>query len=222
MDLNKILNPVIGVAGLLSLALSATLSLANSNETIKIKVKTDDGIAETVVIENLEVGMTDVFVTESGKEVLVTREQGTLTLEVDGKIIDIKMPRIESLHMSDLEGHQFANRLMFISEGGHLHDFSGDGDHFFSCSTDSDVCDSHAKAIWIDSAELDGEIVIDDLDGVNVFVKRIELHQGGNVDLDELLEELNIEIDVMTEGSENHEVMIIKRHVEIHTESEDN
>ena len=219
MDLNKILNPVIGVAGLLSLALSATLALAESKETIKIKVKTDEGIAETVVIENLEVGMTDVFVTESGKEVLVTRDEGALTLEVDGKTIDVKMPRIENLHMEDAEGHQIAKRLMFISEDGETHDFSSESAHHFSCSTDSEDCGGHAKAIWIDSNDVDVDVSIDDIDGAHVFVKRIELHEDGDVDLDELLSELQVDVEISGDGSEDHEVIIIKRHHEVHEDN---
>ena len=222
MDLNKILNPVIGVAGLLSLALSATLALAESKETIKIKVKTDEGIAETVVIDNLEVGMTDVFVTESGKEVLITRDEGALTLEVDGKTIDIKMPRIENLHMEDAEGHQIAKHLMFISEDGATHDFSSESDHHFSCSSDSDDCGGYAKAIRIDSEDFDGEMTIEDIDGANVIVKRFELHEEGDVDLDELLSELQVDVEISGDGTEDHEVIMIKRHHETHEDSEDN
>ena len=219
MDLNKILNPIIGVAGLLALALSATFALAESNETIKIKVKTDDGIAETVVIENLDIGMTDVFVTESGKEVLVTREEGSLTLEVDGKIIDIKLPNVQSLHLKDVSGHQFAHQLMFLSEDG-VHEISGDGENHFFCATESTACGSHVKAIFIDSENFDGNISIEDIDGDHVFVKRIELLDDGDLDIDQILEELHIDMDIMSEGNENLEVMIIKR-IHIHKETED-
>ena len=220
MDLNKILNPVIGVAGLLSLALSATLALAESNETVKIKVKTDDGIAETVVIENLEVGMTDVFVTESGKEVLVTREDGSLTMEVDGKTIDVKLPNVESLHMEDTDGHQIAKRMMFISEDSELHEISGEGDHFFSCSDDNDECESHGKTVWIDSDDFDGTIDIEGLEGdANVFVKRIEIHGDHDVEIDELLHELQVDMEISGDGTEDHEVIVIKR---VHKVDEDN
>ena len=220
MDLSRILNPVIGVAGLLSLALSATLALAESNETIKIKVKTVDGIAETVVIDNLEVGMTDVFVTESGKEVLITRDEGALTLEIEGKTIDVKMPNVQALHSGDSRLH----KMMFVSEDSGAHKFSGEGDHFFSCSGDSEDCGSHGKVIVIGSDDLDGEMNIEDIDGANVIVKRIHLSHDGDtdMDMDELLSELEIEVENLGDGAEDHEVIVIKRQVEIHEDTDDN
>jgi hypothetical protein len=221
MDLNKILNPVIGVAGLLSLALSATLALADSNEQIKIKVRTDDGISETVRIDNLEEGMTDVFVTESGKEVLVTRENGSLSLEVDGKVIDVNLPHVESLHLGDADGHQIAKRLMFISEDGEKHEFDGEGDHFFSCKDDAEECDTHHKTVWIDSDDMSNEMTIDTIDGANVIIKRIDHTMEGDVDVDELLREMEIDVEVTADGTEDHEVIVIKRKVEIHEDNID-
>ena len=103
MNLFPSLNPVLGVSGLMALALSASMAFAEVRETLKIKVSTDDGISESVTIENLAVGESEVFTTDSGNEVLATRFDDGLELEVNGRVIDVKIPDV-SAHSEALHG----------------------------------------------------------------------------------------------------------------------
>ncbi len=123
MNLNRILNPVIGLTGLAALVLSATLAYAEVKEKMKIKVMTGDGVSETVMIEDLQVGETDVFVTESGKEVLVSRGEEALTLEVEGRQIEVKLPSIHSMNGHG-EGH--VKHRVFVSKDGDLESLEAD------------------------------------------------------------------------------------------------
>lgn len=187
MSLNRILNPVIGVTGLLALALSATLAVAEVKERMKIKVMTDDGVAETVAIENLKVGETDVFTTESGKEVLVTRGEEQLTLEIEGRVIDVKMPQIQSLH--EHEPGQIQRRV-FISDDGGLH--SVDGDH-----------------VWVDKS---GEETVIEADSEQRVMIHKEVHGHlSDEEMAELMEDVMVDIEIEGDGTTDHEVIMIKK-----------
>ena len=95
----KSLGPqLIGICGLVGLALSANTTFAGPevHESIKIAVKTDDGIDETVNIENMVVGDSELITTESGREVLVSRTEDGLELDIDGKLIE--RPVLREMH----------------------------------------------------------------------------------------------------------------------------
>ncbi len=189
MSLNRILNPVIGVTGLLALALSATLAFAEVKERMKIKVMSHDGIAETVTIDNLKVGESDVFVTESGKEVLVTRAEEQLTLEIEGRVIDVKMPQIQSLH--EHEPGQVQRRV-FISDDGGLH--SVDGDH-----------------VWVDKS---GEETVIEADGDQKIIIHKEVHGHlTDEEMAELTDDVMVDVEIEGDGTHDHEVIMIKKHV---------
>jgi hypothetical protein len=232
MRLGNILNPVIGVTGLFALALSATIALAETSETIKIKVRTDDGLAETVSIDNLDVGATDVFVTESGREVLVTRGEELLTLELDGRTIEVSLPKVESLHEKDLEHH----RIWVMDDGSGKHEIDSDvnvmvidgetaffGDHEL-LETDSENCEfgddgSTKKCVVVKHVELSGDGTHEwtDSDGNHTIIVR----DGDGtevIDVQEILHQAGIDGDV-----EGENVIMIKKRVdvEIHEEHEE-
>ena len=204
---SRLINDVVGLAGVLALAMSATLALAEVKEVMKIKIKTDSGIAETVRIENLAVGDTEVFQTESGREVLVTRLEDALKMELDGEVIDVKMPRVHSAHESgDGERH-----LRFMHKDGH-----GDGQ----------MHESDGENIWVTK---DDEVVIDEGGMRHIVIHReggdadhsgdascdIELEFDGDMSEDEIAS--HIEEACVGTGEEVH---VIKRKVIIESSEE--
>lgn len=96
--------------GLLIALITATLiavgvSFAGEERELKYRVKVAlDEDAEMIDVEfdDMEVGETRQFLTDSGKEVLVTRTEEGHKLEVDGREIDLGMPGI-------LHGHHGAH-----------------------------------------------------------------------------------------------------------------
>lgn len=173
MNLNRILNPVIGLTGLAALVLSATFAYAEVKEKMKIKVMTDDGVSETVVIEDLAVGETDVFVTESGKEVLVSRGEEALTLEVEGRQIEVKLPSIHSMNGHG-EGH--VKRRVFVAKDGDAHPLEAD----------------ESKQIVI-RKEVHGHLT--------------------DEELQELMDDIEIDVEVDGDGTQDHEVIMIKKRI---------
>lgn len=126
MNLFPTLNPALGITGLLALALSASIALAETRETMKIKVITDDGVRESVTIENLAVGESEVFTTDSGNEVLVSRHDGGLELEVAGRVIEVKLPDV-SAHSETLHAkHVFLSEVDSLTDGSTV--VIGDGE----------------------------------------------------------------------------------------------
>lgn len=215
MQLGNRFNNLIGPTGLFALALSATLAVAESNETISIKVKTDDGLSEAVTIENLAVGQTDVFVTDSGREVLVTRSEDALDLEIDGRNIQVALPHVERFGSGDHHGDALfitkdesvvvsegmSKRILIKGEGPHCAD-DGDGEH---CAM--------VKRLHFDG-EMDGEWV--DEDGAHTIIIKKALGDDVEViDINEVLSE--VEIDGV---AGDHEVIVIEREVEIHSEED--
>ncbi|MFK7954880.1 MAG: hypothetical protein AB8B96_02200 [Lysobacterales bacterium] len=186
MNLFPALNPVLGISGLMALALSANMAFAEVRETLKIKVSTDDGISESVTIENLAVGASEVYTTESGNEVLVTRFDDGLELEVDGRVIDVKLPDV-SAHSEARHG-----KRIFLSDSESLLDGSD---------------------VWIDNdggevrvtSNRAAEVVVIGADGDSLSEEELEAL------IHEHVEEMSIDVD--TEHSDGHEVIIIKKKV---------
>ena len=82
---------------LLLVAVAATFAVAGDGSHVERHVKlaiAGETGEEPLVIEadDLEVGDTRQFFTESGKEVLLTRTEDGYDIEVDGKKIDVGMP----------------------------------------------------------------------------------------------------------------------------------
>lgn len=72
------------------LLFAATASFAHEEKhVIKLKVAGDDDV---IVVDDLEVGETRQVFTDSGKEVVVTREENGYELSVDGREIDVVSP----------------------------------------------------------------------------------------------------------------------------------
>ena len=104
MNLSKLVKTALtGVC--LGMALSGMqMSHAETAEQINLKVMVD-GEAESLSVNDLEVGATEYLSTESGKPVTVSRTEKGLVLDIDGKIIDVALPDVESLHLDAMSGH---------------------------------------------------------------------------------------------------------------------
>ncbi|MEM7703983.1 MAG: hypothetical protein AAF358_00430 [Pseudomonadota bacterium] len=189
MNLFTLLNPVIGIAGLLALTLSATIAFAEVRETLKIKVKTDDGISETVTIENLAEGQSEVFTTESGNEVLVTRHPDGLEMEVGGRVIDVKLPNV-----------------MAHSEGAHgSHVFLSDGEALLD-----------GENVWIEHGDKEIKVINSSAHRVVIDTQGDSLSEEEITALiHEHTEGMDIQVDVESalDGDGDQEVIIIKKHV---------
>jgi hypothetical protein len=237
MHLGNTFNQLLGLTGMAALALSATIALAETNETIKIKVRTDEGLSETVSIKNLAEGATDVFTTESGKEVLVSRDSEGLTLEVDGQVIDVALPKVESLSGDNMEHH----RVMFMSEDGLKHELDGDNEFVFITDDDEvhtsegihkrimvtageglhEACpsDEECKNVMIKRMHIDGDADAEwvDEEGTHrVIVKSLSEGDGELVEIQEIMEEMHLE------GEGDGQVIIIEREIEVHEDDEEN
>lgn len=197
----KSLGPqVIGVCGLFALALSANTTFAGPevHESIKIAVKTDDGIDETVNIENMEVGDSELITTESGREVLVSRTEDGLELDIDGKLIEVALPHADK----DGSGH----RMMILS-GDDEHHFSGDDANFVIIDEDEESLGENVfvKRIY-KSAE--GDFDMEDLH------EMIDIEADG-------VHVIDVDVDAGDFHEGEDKVIIIKKRVEKHSESSD-
>lgn len=152
--MQRLINNAAGLAGVLALALSATLAFAEVKEVMKIKIKTDSGISETVSIENLGVGESDVFFTESGKQVLVSRFEDAMQMEIDGEVIDVQLPKVHGAHVNvHDEGH--AVRHVVKMKHGDAHEVEGDG--IFVTEDDEVLVSEHGFKHVIVRREVAGE-----------------------------------------------------------------
>jgi len=223
MRLGNTFNNLLGLSGLMALALSASMAAAEGNETITVKVKTDDGLSEKVTIRDLEIGATDVFVTESGKEVLVSRDEDGLTLEVEGRNIDVSLPKVAAFGDAD------AGELMFLSEDHHV--LHAGADAVFVTEDEQVIVDGsekkivvHASADCADPADcpkikqirVHGDAThewVDDQGNRSLVIKRAD---GSTevIELGDMLESLDA-------GDGDHQVITIERHVELHEDDED-
>lgn len=234
MSIKKIVEPLIGVAGVLALAVSASVTTANPEvrEKIVLKVKTDSGVAETVNIENLEVGGGDFFTTESGKEIFVSRTEGGFALEIDGQVIDVPVPRHEGkriwiekdgdggdhdvvVHKSHGDGSGHKQRMMVIKDGETLHSHDA-GDEFVFIGEDGDV--THGEGVMIRK-----RVLIDDTNGheiIEIDDCDVDVHSIDSTDDDVLIEclggDADVDVDVLVDddtGTEKH-IVIIKKHID--------
>ncbi|MDJ0655974.1 MAG: hypothetical protein QNJ40_17555 [Xanthomonadales bacterium] len=205
MNISKALNPIVGLTGLLALALSAGIALAEVKEKMKIKVVTGDGISETVTIEDLAVGDSEVFITESGKEVYITREEEALSLEVDGRVIDVQLPKVHSVH--DMGAAH--KRVMFISDEGDIHEVDGEN-----------VWVGDDKTIRLDvDVDAHHDVMVHG-DGEEQIIIRKQILSDGEI-IEEEVQALLESIDVNVEGGDGEqEIIIIKKHVELHEDSD--
>ena len=222
MGIRKILDPLFGLAGLAALLISASVTFAEPerHEKVMLKVKTDDGIAETVTIENLEVGESEFVTTESGKEVFVTRDEEGYALEIDGQIIDVRLPHMEGDHtwVHAGDGGQHRKRVMFIDDDANVHEVDGD---FVFISEDEEnnggekvIVRKHVitgdDAHFGDLSDCDIEVISDDEFNEDVLVECLGGHGGADVD-----------VDIISEGDGMKKVIVIKREVEeVHSDDD--
>lgn len=200
MKLKSLGPQIIGVCGLAALALSANTTFAGPDvhESIKIAVKTDDGIDETVNIENMQVGDSELITTESGREVLVSRTEDGLELDIDGKLIDVALPHAD---------HEGSGHRMMIISGDDEHHFSGDGADFVIIDEEEESLGDNViiKRVY-KSAEGDFEME--------------DLHEMIDVEADGVhVIDLDVETGDFHEGEDK--VIIIKKRVEKRVESSD-
>jgi len=211
MKVHEFLNPIIGVAGLFALS----LSLAGVQENIKITVKDDNGLNETLEFSNMPVGSTEVILTESGKEALVTRSEGGLSVEVDGQTVEVILPELHGSHggasniwISDEYGEDL--ELTEI-EGVHVvHDVRK---KVIVKDLHSDDAD-HAQIIEILTEQGIDVDHLEDLDGEAkkiIFIKK-DGHGVSDINISKILDDVDVDIDVIAdgEGNENHNVRVIK------------
>ena len=197
----KSLGPqLIGICGLVGLALSANTTFAGPevHESIKIAVKTDDGIDETVNIENMEVGDSELITTESGREVLVSRTEDGLELDIDGKLIEVALPHA---------GEEGSGHRMMILSGDDEHHFSGDGANFVIIDEDEESLGENVfvKRIY-KSAE--GDFDMEDLQGM------IDMEADG-------VHVIDVDVDAGDFHEGEDKVIIIKKRVEKRVDSSD-
>ncbi|MEM9531519.1 MAG: hypothetical protein AAGA23_11415 [Pseudomonadota bacterium] len=191
MFLNRNFNNVVGVAGLLALTLSASIALAEVKETMKIKVSTDDGVSETVTIENLAVGESEVFVTESGQEVFVTRLEDMLQLELGDRVIDVRLPDIKAHGDHGVEH-------IFLSDHDSLHE--GADNVWIAGDDDIRVVTSSSKKVVI---KTDEDMTAEELEAL------IGAHAA------------EVEVLMEGDGLEEHDVIVIKKQITIDEEELD-
>jgi hypothetical protein len=131
-----------------SLALAATLTLADDVETrhrFKLKV---GGDGEVITIDDLEVGETRQLFTDSGKEVIVTREEDGIKLTVDGKEIDVSTPHHpRGLALVDVGGEDGEHVNVIVKKiGGHGE--GEEGEHVMVWHGDAGGHAAHDVMVW--------------------------------------------------------------------------
>ncbi len=156
---------------LAGIALSPTWAGGDHHEA-KIKIIGDDFELDETDISDLAVGESMTFYTDSGREVLVIREEDGLDISVDGESLDI--PRMSGGH----HGVKVITREIVCDDDGECdHDFihmGGESDieflhlegedlaldfeaiHDLHCD-DEEICD-HDVRIWHDGGDRDFEL----------------------------------------------------------------
>ncbi len=217
MNFKNTFNSVIGLAGLISLGLSASIALAGNamqaHEEIRIAYKTDSGLADTVVIENLAVGDSEVFVTESGEEVFVTRNEDSLDIEVAGETVSVQMLHLDGLHddahFGDLDVNEWVDE-----DGNRRVEIHKSMDVTVHCDDGEDCADAH-KMVFISD---DGDVDVRHADG-----KVIVTSFGGDVlddgELEEVLAELHINHEL--DHADGEKMIVIKKEIRVESDSED-
>ena len=149
---------------------------------IKIKLKTDDFEMSETDLSHLEIGDSETLYTEDGKEIFVTRHEQGMTVEVDGKTIEM----LDSLHAGHGDGYQ-VRKIIRCHEGEECetefdglieHDelqklHHGDGyamgyrvEKILECSSEDDCTED--VQVWVD--ESDGDVVVETDGDSHVFV----------------------------------------------------
>ena len=112
----------------------------------------EDGEALDIDLSDLEEGETRQFFTDSGKEVVATRTEDGITLEVDGKTIELLGAHHISAHTEhDVQVHSDGTKVIVKQLGGE------DG-HFSFFHSDSEDIEVHGEHHWVSA------------DGAQVFV----------------------------------------------------
>ncbi len=129
------------LAALAASLLVSTFSFAagdpEAKHRIEIKIAADDEMV-TIDADDLKMGETRQSFTDSGKEVLVTRTEDGIQLEIDGKEIDVDMPHGEGHHaMFNMTGDEDKKVVIRKFHG----DGAGDehGYHFIHAGDGEDV-----------------------------------------------------------------------------------
>ncbi len=144
---------------LAAVLLTATFAVAGEDDEPKIHTKhrvklVTEVDSEPLVIEaeDLEVGETRQFFTDSGKEVVLTRTEEGLEVEVDGKKIDIGMHGGDHHSMFSFGGGE--KKSVFIRKEKHgEHEEGEHGEHrYLYVHGDEDF-------EWVDGGEEDVEII---------------------------------------------------------------
>lgn len=131
-----------------ALAVAATFAFAHDGEAkerFKLKIAPDD---EAIVIDDLEVGQTRQFFTESGKEVVVTREEDGFKLTVDGKEINVDMPHApHGVAVVNVDGEDGEAMKVFVKTIV-AHGDGEEGEHVMVWHGDGGEHESHDVMVW--------------------------------------------------------------------------
>ncbi len=157
------------LAGLMAGNAVAGNHFVHSDEQMTIKVIAEGGQAEVITIDNLEVGQSRELTTESGKSVLVSRDEQGLVVDVGGELIEVDLPTMhDDLRIAAMD--------------------LGDGDHEVVVLEDiEELIDDNGKRIIVksktinatgDEVDIDIQQLLDDLeldgaaDGEVVIIKK--------------------------------------------------
>ena len=136
-----------------ALALAASFSFAGEGEAhhrFKFKVDAD---SEAIVVDDLAVGETRQFFTDSGKEVIVTREEDGVKLTVDGK--EINVDTLHGLHGTAIvnvdseKGEDGENVHVFIKKII-AHGDGEEGEHAVVWHGTGGEGEAHDVMVWTD------------------------------------------------------------------------
>ncbi len=136
------------------------------HDETKVMLKIDGGDTEVLTIDDLAVGETREFTTESGKSVLVARDDSGLVVDVDGKLIEIDTPDFDSVNPGQ-------HRVMVMED---VDESIEDGQHIIikrkQVHADGDAVDIDQLLSDLDLDELGGEE-----EDVIVIKKKVEISE---------------------------------------------
>jgi len=161
---------------------------------IKIKLKTDDFELSETDLSHLEIGDSERLYTDDGQEIFITRNEHGMTVEVDGKTIEM----LDGLQPGHGDGHA-VRKIIRCYEGepceaeidnllehDEAHEWHhGDGyamgyrvEKTVECSSDDD-CTQDVQ-VWVDDS--DSDLVVEtDGDSQVIIVKRHYSHDDEEI-----------------------------------------
>lgn len=236
MNIKNAINNVSALAGVLALSLAvSTFAGPQVEEKVMVKVVTDSGDTETIQIENLAIGEHDYYVTESGKEVYIERNDSGYTIDVDGETIDVNTPHMETgshhkrimLHEGDISNAEIQEKLAAhgivlddLSDGKkNVMIISGDGDvaHFDDTNEMVFMDESGERHVIVKKAVL-GDEGAHWISNVEECIVEFEGDLPGDINEEEFCEqmqhahgEMEVNVEVL-DGADDEQVIIIKKH----------